>query len=610
MPKKRSYSCLDHLRSELNKIYPNVKNKAKGEDPCWDGYEMVGKKKKGGKEAPNCVPKKMKRSRIKFEKDDQSIREKLGEENAKHIENFFGEKAKEPGFWNNILQSVLLSPSKLDQSQVNAYHSKNPYADHLYHSGQEGTIYEDGGNRSPFFDAPTTDSLKDMDHSKPFLLLQHSTGSEGNETARTEDPSIYFDVDDEGHPMSYDHFGSGIFYHDTDGNLRHYANYQLTHPLSSDRGSLLLKSVGYLDTMRKLGVKKIHTASAQSGNNVDGRANRLGQWSGGRIWPRMGFNSKLPDRYIEQIPDSIKLHPEFKGDTLSLMQIPGGEKHYSQNPLFLNDSEFDLDPESENLKYFNKKWGKYAKRASRQNQNGETGPSRNQRKGRSGVQKFQNRSLAILFQTSVDGGIRRTRTPARFKQTKQEQRSLTSLSNAIARLHSANERYYRDELAQVLARTGLKPHRIHSVLHDTPKSTKPAVAASILRKVKPEQADYAAAWHGMLAKQPAMMVFHSHPEGPDSLYRLKIPSQPEPIRQLLNDLGIQSRILIPRDEHTETLIHDPGREYRKDIHKLAVGMKIPVEEMTGQGKIMGGKDLSQARAKYRDIIRKFESSSI
>lgn len=28
------------------------------DDPCWDGYEMVGKKEKNGKEVPNCVPKK------------------------------------------------------------------------------------------------------------------------------------------------------------------------------------------------------------------------------------------------------------------------------------------------------------------------------------------------------------------------------------------------------------------------------------------------------------------------------------------------------------------------------------------------------------------------
>jgi hypothetical protein len=30
--------------------------KMEGKDPCWKGYEMVGTKKKGGKEVPNCVP--------------------------------------------------------------------------------------------------------------------------------------------------------------------------------------------------------------------------------------------------------------------------------------------------------------------------------------------------------------------------------------------------------------------------------------------------------------------------------------------------------------------------------------------------------------------------
>jgi len=33
-------------------------SQVKGGDPCWSGYEMVGKKKKKGKEVPNCVPVK------------------------------------------------------------------------------------------------------------------------------------------------------------------------------------------------------------------------------------------------------------------------------------------------------------------------------------------------------------------------------------------------------------------------------------------------------------------------------------------------------------------------------------------------------------------------
>jgi hypothetical protein len=27
-------------------------------DPCWDGYEQIGTKKKAGKTVPNCVPEK------------------------------------------------------------------------------------------------------------------------------------------------------------------------------------------------------------------------------------------------------------------------------------------------------------------------------------------------------------------------------------------------------------------------------------------------------------------------------------------------------------------------------------------------------------------------
>lgn len=38
-------------------ILAKKEEKMEGEDPCWEGYEMVGKKEKDGKEVPNCVPK-------------------------------------------------------------------------------------------------------------------------------------------------------------------------------------------------------------------------------------------------------------------------------------------------------------------------------------------------------------------------------------------------------------------------------------------------------------------------------------------------------------------------------------------------------------------------
>lgn len=41
------------IRKTIRKI---LLEKKKKDDPCWDDYEMVGTKKKGGKEVPNCVP--------------------------------------------------------------------------------------------------------------------------------------------------------------------------------------------------------------------------------------------------------------------------------------------------------------------------------------------------------------------------------------------------------------------------------------------------------------------------------------------------------------------------------------------------------------------------
>ena len=52
------------------------KKKMDGEDPCWKDYEMVGTKKKNGKEVPNCVPKEesavteAKNQKPEFDTDD------------------------------------------------------------------------------------------------------------------------------------------------------------------------------------------------------------------------------------------------------------------------------------------------------------------------------------------------------------------------------------------------------------------------------------------------------------------------------------------------------------------------------------------------------------
>ena len=55
------YTRLKKMEASAKKEHKKFKDvveakKMKGEDPCWKGYEMIGKRKKGGKEVPNCVP--------------------------------------------------------------------------------------------------------------------------------------------------------------------------------------------------------------------------------------------------------------------------------------------------------------------------------------------------------------------------------------------------------------------------------------------------------------------------------------------------------------------------------------------------------------------------
>ena len=52
-PKKKSKNKM----TKEQEVDEAGKLKGGGDDPCWKGYKMVGMKKKGGKEVPNCVPR-------------------------------------------------------------------------------------------------------------------------------------------------------------------------------------------------------------------------------------------------------------------------------------------------------------------------------------------------------------------------------------------------------------------------------------------------------------------------------------------------------------------------------------------------------------------------
>lgn len=67
----------------FKEFYTEAK-KMKGPDPCWKGYQMIGKKVKGGKEVPNCVPVK---------EADEPNAERISKDKNKSSSRFWGTKS-------------------------------------------------------------------------------------------------------------------------------------------------------------------------------------------------------------------------------------------------------------------------------------------------------------------------------------------------------------------------------------------------------------------------------------------------------------------------------------------------------------------------------------
>lgn len=54
--KVHSYrTTLKNAKKQVRLLYAQLSNKKKG-NACWNGYKMIGLKKKGSRNVPNCVP--------------------------------------------------------------------------------------------------------------------------------------------------------------------------------------------------------------------------------------------------------------------------------------------------------------------------------------------------------------------------------------------------------------------------------------------------------------------------------------------------------------------------------------------------------------------------
>jgi hypothetical protein len=182
-----------------------------------------------------------------------------------------------------------------------------------------------------------------------------------------------------------------------------------------------------------------------------------------------------------------------------------------------------------------------------------------------------------------------------------------SFETAYARSRSGNQKAFQKITDHVLGQIGLKG-KSHNAVGDWEDGAENSVLQIIDNPHDPEQMRYAAAWYGLLGNQRAVLHFRPDNAGRDSVYNIKVPeTRLDQIRSQLSKVGIPFRTLVPGRNGTQIVVYDQGRQWRDNIGQFAGIYNAPVNETLGSGEYIGGSTRTAARAKYRSIIKAYES---
>ncbi len=181
-----------------------------------------------------------------------------------------------------------------------------------------------------------------------------------------------------------------------------------------------------------------------------------------------------------------------------------------------------------------------------------------------------------------------------------------STAGAGTRAQSGNHYALIRTLREILDRSGLAPNKVLPAIHDVGGAARAAALAEVYGEERAGAGEYGAAWQGLIAHLPSLVVFRSHPQGPDSVYRLAFKGPQQAMSKLLDSVGVTSRVFVPHQEGSHVYIYDQGRGLRTQIGGLATRLKLTAYEHLGQGNPVGGDPEDLGRSQFRDTINAAE----
>lgn len=177
-------------------------------------------------------------------------------------------------------------------------------------------------------------------------------------------------------------------------------------------------------------------------------------------------------------------------------------------------------------------------------------------------------------------------------------------ANVLQRIHASNQQPFMQGLQQALQQAGVIPQKLTPAVHDVSGQARASIIA-IGQYANRQSPRSAAAWTGLLGRQPGMLSFTGNPRGKDSVYHFSHHS-PDIVRNVLQAHGVFNRTIVPEGNSYSVYVYDPANKYRTGMARALTELHATATEWRGDGQTLGGNLEDMGRAQYRDTINKVE----
>jgi hypothetical protein len=219
--------------------------------------------------------------------------------------------------------------------------------------------------------------------------------------------------------------------------------------------------------------------------------------------------------------------------------------------------------------------------------------------------------IDLAYTTSLKRGevaqARRTFKPGTTNENPDQFNRRESFANALRDVLSKRQGVRRLVAQQVMSEAALHLQKLVDVAALGPQ-TRASVVQAIGHQNEPDAVNYAAAWYGLLAKEPNLTVFHEQPDGKDLLHVWKTQAGTDQVLAAATQLGLDG-VSVGLDGTVH--VHNPAGHQSKQAAQLAKATNASdFATVRGSGHRIGSGQGSAAdsRAAYRDVIRAYEAA--